>query len=96
MILAIDIGNTNIVMGAFEGEEIIFRERMASSQKTTDLEYAVIIRTALEMNKITTEMITGAVMSSVVPSITNTFKRAVEKLTDAQDYSRRPRCQDRA
>ena len=46
MILAIDIGNTNIVMGAFEGEEIIFRERMASSQKTTDLEYAVIIRTA--------------------------------------------------
>lgn len=84
MILAIDIGNTNIVMGAFEGEEIIFRERMASSQKTTDLEYAVIIRTALEMNKITTEMITGAVMSSVVPSITNTFKRAVEKLTDAK------------
>lgn len=84
MILAIDIGNTNIVMGVFDEKEIVFRERIASSQKTTDLEYAVIIKTALEMNGVEPEQITGIVMSSVVPSITNTFKRAMEKLSDAR------------
>lgn len=83
MILAIDIGNTNIVMGAFDGNNLLFRERMSSNQRTTDLEYAVTIKTALEMNNLTVEEVTGVVMSSVVPSITNTFKRAVEKLTAA-------------
>ena len=81
MILAVDIGNTNIVMGCFDGNKIVFRERVSSSQKATDLEYAVSIKTALEMNQINPDKITGVIMSSVVPSITNTFKRAVEKLT---------------
>ena len=84
MILAIDIGNTNIVMGGFDGNKIVFMERISSNQKTTDLEYAVTVKTALEMNDITIDSITGVVMSSVVPSITNTFRRAVEKLTDAK------------
>ena len=84
MILAIDIGNTNIVMGGFDGNRIVFMERISSNQKTTDLEYAVTVKTALEMNDITIDSITGVVMSSVVPSITNTFRRAVEKLTDAK------------
>lgn len=84
MILAIDIGNTNIVMGCFDGKQIVFRERISSNQRTTDLEYAVMIKTALEMHKVTTDMIRGVVMSSVVPSITNTFKRAIEKLTSAK------------
>ena len=84
MILAIDIGNTNIVMGCFDGKQIVFRERISSNQRTTDLEYAVMIKTALEMHKVTTDMIRGVVMSSVVPSITNTFKRAIEKLTNAK------------
>ncbi len=84
MILAIDIGNTNIVMGGFDGNKIVFMERISSNQKTTDLEYAVTVKTALEMNDITIDSITGVVMSSVLPSITNTFRRAVEKLTDAK------------
>ena len=84
MILAIDIGNTNIVMGVFDGERLLFRERISSNQKTTDLEYAMATKTALEMNGVQAEKLTGVVMSSVVPSITNTFKRAVEKLTAAQ------------
>jgi len=84
MILAIDIGNTNIVLGVFDNNKIVFRERMSSNQKTTDLEYAVMVKTALEMNKVSVETITGVVLSSVVPSITNTFKRAIEKLTDVR------------
>ena len=81
MILAIDIGNTNVVMGCFDGDKLIFRERVSSNQEATDLEYAVTIKTALEMYHITVEEVKGVIVSSVVPSITNTFKRAVEKLT---------------
>ena len=84
MILAIDICYTNIVMVGFDGNNIVFMERISSNQKSTDLEYAVTVKTALEMNDITIDSITGVVMSSVVPSITNTFRRAVEKLTDAK------------
>lgn len=80
MILVVDIGNTNIVLGCFDGNEIVFRERISSTQKSTDLEYAVSIKTALEMNRISLEKVSGVIMSSVVPSITNTFKRAIEKL----------------
>ena len=81
MILAIDIGNTNVVMGCFDGDKLIFRERVSSNQEATDLEYAVTIKTAMEMYHITVEEVKGVIVSSVVPSITNTFKRAVEKLT---------------
>ena len=79
MILAIDIGNTNIVIGCFEDKKILFRERVSTNQTATDLEYAVTVKTALEMHGLSTERVEGAVMSSVVPSVTNTFKRAVDK-----------------
>ena len=79
MILAIDIGNTNIVMGCFDGDKILFRERVSTNQAATDLEYAVTIKTALHMHGFNSKDITGAIISSVVPSVTNTFKRAIEK-----------------
>lgn len=80
MILAIDIGNTNIVLGCFDGDELVFRERISSSREATDLEYVTMIKTAIEMYNITPKEITGAIVSSVVPPITNTLKRAIEKL----------------
>lgn len=79
MILAIDIGNTNIVMGCFDDEKILFRERVSTDHTATDLEYAVTVKTALDMHRLSPEQITGAIMSSVVPTVTNTFKRAIEK-----------------
>ena len=79
MVLAIDIGNTNIVMGCFDGDRILFRERVSTNQTATDLEYASTIKMALDMHGIDTNSLSGAIISSVVPSVTNTFKRAVEK-----------------
>lgn len=79
MILAIDIGNTNIVIGGFEDNKISFKERVSTNQTATDLEYAVTVKTALEVHGFSAADVTGAVLSSVVPSVTNTFKRAVEK-----------------
>ncbi len=79
MILAVDIGNSNIVMGCIDGDKILFRERVSTNRIATDLEYAVTIKTALDMHGMTPATLTGAIVSSVVPSVTNTFKRAVEK-----------------
>lgn len=82
MILAIDIGNTNIVMGCIENEEIMFNERVSTNHKATDLEYAIQIKNIFEIHNIDLALIDGAVMSSVVPSVTETVQRAVEKLID--------------
>ena len=80
MILAIDIGNTNIVLGCADDDKILFRERLATVQRETSLEYAVKIKAALDINGIDRADISGAVISSVVPSVTYTVKTAVEKL----------------
>ena len=84
MLLAIDIGNTNIVFGCFDGEEILFRERAATSHRSTDLEYANIMLAALKLHNIDAKEITGAAISSVVPSVTAIMKKAVEKLADVK------------
>ncbi len=79
MILAIDIGNTNIVLGCLDGKEIIFRERVSTKQWATDIEYASTIKMAMDMNDVKREYIEGAIISSVVPSVTAVLKKAVEK-----------------
>lgn len=81
MILAIDIGNTNIVLGCAEDDKILFRERISTDQTATDLEYAANIKTALDMYSIDPSRITGGMISSVVPTITAVVGAAVRKLT---------------
>ena len=49
MILAVDIGNTNIVVGCIKGEEICFVERMSTESTRTELEYAISFKNVLEM-----------------------------------------------
>ena len=81
MILAIDVGNTNIVIGCAENDKnkVCFTERISTKQTATDLEYAAVIKTAFEMNGINPEDIDGGIISSVVPSVTDTLKKAVKK-----------------
>ena len=80
MILAIDIGNTNIVIGCIQDEDIIFNERVSTSHTATDLEYAIQIKNIFEIHNTSPDIIEGAVMSSVVPSITESVSSAVTKL----------------
>lgn len=80
MLLAIDVGNTNIVIGCIKNEEILFNERVSTNHRATDLEYAIQLKTIIEIHDINRDEIEGAVMSSVVPSVTDVIKRAVEKL----------------
>ncbi len=81
MVLAIDVGNTNIVIGCFKDSQILFNERISTNHNATDLEYAIQIKNILEIHNIDTNSIEGAIMSSVVPSVTTAMRDAVTKLT---------------
>ncbi|MEF3254661.1 MAG: type III pantothenate kinase [Deferribacterales bacterium] len=79
MILAVDIGNTNIVIGVFNKWEIIFNSRLATDyQKTTD-EYAAIIMLLLKNSNIEIKDLRGAIVSSVVPQLIYTFTKLSKK-----------------
>lgn len=83
MVLAIDIGNTNIVIGCFDNSEnIVFMERCSTNPLLTALEYASILKTALDINSIQPSAITGSIISSVVPAVEESFGSAVEKITN--------------
>ena len=81
MIIAIDMGNTNIEIGCIDRETIHFTERVRTDIYKTELEYAVLIKTIMELNDITPEEIHGAIISSVVPPLTQVLWEAVRKIT---------------
>lgn len=80
MILAIDIGNTNIVVGCIDKEKTYFIERLSTVRTKTELEYAVDIKVVLDLYHVKRGDIEGCIISSVVPQITNIAKLAVEKI----------------
>ena len=84
MILAIDIGNTNIVIGCIREDKTYFIERISTVRTKTELEYAVDIKTVLDIYGIDKKDIRGGIISSVVPQITNTARRAAEKILEKQ------------
>ena len=80
MILAIDIGNTKIVVGCIDEEKIYFTERLSTVRTKTELEYAVDLKTVLDIYHIKRTDIEGCIISSVVPQITGIAKLAAEKI----------------
>ena len=80
MILAIDIGNTNIVIGCIEERKCVFVERLSTVRTKTELEYAIDIKSVLDIYHIRRDDLDGGIISSVVPEITTVAKLAVEKI----------------
>ncbi len=80
MILAIDMGNTNIVVGCIDKEKTYFIERLSTDKSKTAMEYAVSIKTVLELYSINICEIEGVIISSVVPPLIHTISGAVEKV----------------
>ncbi len=78
MLLAIDIGNTNVVGGVFEGSTLLTHWRLATNPKTTADEYGVLCLSIMGRSGRAPEQITGAIISSVVPALTETFESMVE------------------
>jgi len=81
MILALDIGNTHIVLGCIEGHKIINIARMASDTLKTEHEYAVLMKQILELDNIDISTVEGGIISSVVPPLTGTLKKAIQRVT---------------
>jgi len=81
MILAVDIGNTHIVLGCIDGDKIVSTDRLETDLNKTSGEYAVIINGILGFNKIDVAAFEGAIISSVVPPITSSIAEAVKKVT---------------
>ena len=80
MILTIDIGNTNIVIGKYKDDKLVYVTRLMTDSAKSESEYAVILKSILSLDKENTGMISGAIISSVVPPLTKTIFNAVNIL----------------
>jgi type III pantothenate kinase len=82
MILGIDVGNTHITFGCIEGDKIINPVlRIPTDRKETEFGYAVKIKEILDLLNIDIKGLKGAVISSVVPSVTDMLSRAVKLMS---------------
>lgn len=81
MLLAIDMGNTNIEVGLMDGEQLISSDRIATDLRKTETEYAVLLHTIFEIRGIDPAMISGSIISSVVPPLTHIIREAVKRVT---------------
>ena len=81
MILAVDVGNTVTAVGGFS-DRILFTERLSTDKSATEFEYAMKFRNICELYGYSPDGIEGAVISSVVPKVTDAVRRGIKKLGD--------------
>jgi type III pantothenate kinase len=79
MLLCIDIGNTNIKLGIYKGEELVTHWRIYTNTNKLADEYAVILLSLFETEHIVKEEIDGCAISSVVPDLTIAFRDLVQR-----------------
>lgn len=84
MLLAIDIGNTNIVIGCIKDDEILFKARIATDQIRTSDQYGVEIKNMLEAFGIQKSDISDCIISSVVPPVFHSIRTGVIKVIGKQ------------
>ncbi|MCQ2535114.1 MAG: type III pantothenate kinase [Clostridia bacterium] len=82
MILAVDIGNTHIVLGGFVDDELVFTARIATDTTGTEDEYAGKLINTMAVHSVSLDQIEGAVISSVVPPLTSIMKKAISFVFD--------------
>ena len=80
MILALDVGNTNIVLGGLEGERTLFLERLATEPGRPAAGYAALLKDLLELHGVEAGSVEGAVVSSVVPPLDRVLAQAIQLL----------------
>lgn len=79
MLLAIDVGNTNISFGLFDGANLVYHFRSASSRDRTADEYTVFVRQVLALRSIEHRSVNAAIIASVVPTLTDTMVALVRR-----------------
>lgn len=81
MILTIDVGNTNIVLGGVEGRQVRFEASLQTDPTKTSDQYCVELKILLDTYGIEVDEIEGGIIASVVPQVLNSMQTAVRKLT---------------
>ena len=81
MILAVDIGNSNIVIGGIDGDDIRFEARLRTDATKTSDEYCIDLKMILDVYGVDTSNVEGMIVASVVPQVLNSVKTALKKLT---------------
>ena len=81
MILTVDIGNSNIVLGVVEENEILFEARLRTDATKTSDEYCTDLKMIMEVNHVEVNAIEGSIVASVVPPVLNSIQTAIMKLT---------------
>ena len=81
MILTIDVGNSNIVLGGVQDDNIVFEARLRTDATKTSDEYCIDLKMILDVYGVDREDIEGSIIASVVPQVLNSMQTAVKKLT---------------
>lgn len=79
MILVVDVGNTNIVMGVYDNKHLLHSWRLGTDKDKTSDEYGMLMLGLLGVEKINAGGISAVVMSSVVPQIMYTLEHTIRK-----------------
>ena len=76
MLVAVDIGNTNIVLGFLEGSKIVGTYRITTKANHTSDEYGLLLTEFLDMSGYTVDDVDDVIIASVVPKVMHSFRRS--------------------
>ena len=79
MVITIDVGNTNITVGVFRGDEVMATFRITTKMPRTSDEYGMLLSNLLEQNNIRHDDIEDAIIASVVPNVMHSLEVAIIK-----------------
>ena len=81
MILTVDIGNSNIVLGGVQDTSVVFEARLRTDTTKTSDQYCVELKILMEVYGVSSRDIEGSIIASVVPQVLNSVRTAIQKLT---------------
>src|SRR3990172_13348284 len=79
MLLAIDVGNTNTVLGVFDGKKLLAHWRLSTLHEQTVDEWGILTRTLFALEKIDPAQITGVIIASVVPPLDSILEEVAKR-----------------
>ena len=87
MILVIDVGNTNMTLGVYDGEELLATFRITTKLPRTSDEYGVLLTQMLKNRGIEADGLEGSIVASVVPDVMHSLKGALVRYTRTRPMS---------
>lgn len=86
MLLVIDIGNSNIVIGGYEAEKLVRHWRVSTDRSRTSDEYGVLLQGLFRLSDITFEQVESIIISSVVPPVTSLVEKVCRDFFSRSPY----------